>query len=58
LVAEDAPKREPLVEVITPLGFRVRVSRVCCEVVVTIKHPVMAGREAAVQETLLKPDEI
>ncbi|MCL4393760.1 MAG: DUF4258 domain-containing protein [Chloroflexi bacterium] len=47
-----------LFEVITPIGFRVRVSRVYWEAIVTIKHPVMAGREAAVQETLRKPDEI
>lgn len=47
-----------LFEVLTPLGFRVRVSRAYWELIVTVKHPVMAGRESDVQETLQTPDEI
>ncbi|HMF56084.1 MAG TPA: hypothetical protein VK619_06970 [Pyrinomonadaceae bacterium] len=45
-------------EVITPLGFSVRATRSYWELIVTIKHPVMRGREADVQVTLLEPDEI
>ncbi len=47
-----------LFEVQTPLGFRVRVTRAYWELIITVKHPVMAGREADVQETLEAPDEI
>jgi len=47
-----------LFEALTPLGFRVRVSRSYWELIVTIKHPVMAGRESDVKETLEHPDEI
>jgi hypothetical protein len=43
-------------EVSTPLGFRVRVTHSYWELIVTIKHPVMAGRELAVRETLQSPD--
>ena len=45
-------------EVLTPLGFSVRVTRSYWELIVTIKHPVMVGRESDVQETLQNPDEI
>ena len=45
-------------EVLTPLGFRVRVTWSYWELIVTVKHPVMAGRESDVQETLQNPDEI
>lgn len=42
----------------TPLGFRVRVTHAYWELIVTIKHPLMAGREEAVKKTLGQPDEI
>ena len=42
----------------TPLGFRVRVTRAYWEVIITIKHSVMAEREADVQVALASPDEI
>ena len=45
-------------EVPTPLGFRVRVTHSYWELIVNIKHPIMAGRELEVQETLQNPDEI
>jgi hypothetical protein len=45
-------------EVSTPLGFRVRVTHSYWELIVTIKHPVMAGRESDGQEALQTPDEI
>jgi hypothetical protein len=45
-------------EVTTPLGFSVRVTRNYWELIVTIKHPVMRGREKDVQNALREPDEI
>jgi len=54
----DAFDSELLFEVLTPLGFRVCVTRAYWELIVTTKHPVMAGREADVQETLRNPNEI
>lgn len=43
---------------LTPLGFRVRVTRAYWDVIITIKHPVMAGRETDVKETLTNPEEV
>jgi hypothetical protein len=45
-------------EVLTPLGFSMRVTRSYWELIITVKHPVMAGRESDVQATLQNPDEI
>ena len=47
-----------LFEVLTPLGFRVRLSLACWAMITTVKHPVMAGREADIQQALSHPDEI
>ncbi len=47
-----------LFEVSTPLGFRVRVTRFYWELIATIKHPVMAGQELMVQDTLKAPAQI
>jgi hypothetical protein len=47
-----------LFEVLTPLGFRVKVTRTYWQLITTIKHPVMAGHEADIRETLGNPDEI
>lgn len=41
-----------------PLGFRVRVTRAYWELIITVKHPVMAGHESDVKETLDKPEEV
>jgi len=41
-----------LFEVPTPLGFRVRVTRSCWDLITTIKHPVLAGKESIVKNTL------
>lgn len=51
-------QQELLFEVNTPLGFRVQVTRSYWELISTIKHPVMAGRENDVMDTLENPDEI
>jgi hypothetical protein len=56
---EDQPEADELLfEAMTPLGFWVRVSRAYWEIIVTIKHPAMAGREQEVKETLQNPSEI
>ena len=47
-----------LFEALTPLGFRVRVSRPYWHLIITIKHPAMASRELDVKDTLENPDEI
>ena len=49
---------EVLFEARTPLGFLVRVSRARWELITTVKHPVMAGRESSVKATLENPDEV
>jgi hypothetical protein len=50
--------RELLFEVVTPLGFCVRVTRAYWELIIAVKHPVMAGQEVDVQAALMNPDEI
>lgn len=47
-----------LLTVTTPIGLRVRVTRQRWELIVSTKHPVMAGREADVKAALEAPDEI
>jgi len=47
-----------LFEVSTPLGFQVRVTRSYWDLIATIKHPVMAGQESIVKETLQTPAQI
>lgn len=49
---------ELLFEVLTPLAFRVRVTRERWEVVTKVKHPVMAAREEHVRVALESPDEV
>lgn len=41
---------ELLFEVMTLLGFQVRVTHAYWELITTIKHPVMLGKESVVQE--------
>jgi len=47
-----------LFEVLTPLGFRVRVTRERWQLITTAKHPVMAGREDVVRATLESPEQV
>jgi hypothetical protein len=49
---------ELLFDVLTPLGFHVRVTREYWELIVRVKHPAMMGRETDIQETLRDPDTI
>lgn len=48
----------PLLDVLTPLGFRVRCSTAYWDVIVSIKHPAMRDRLDDVRRTLEQPDEI
>ena len=52
------PDPELCFEVRTPLGFWVRVTRARWRLITTVKHPVMEGREDAVQATLARPEQI
>jgi hypothetical protein len=45
-------------EVEKPLDFKVRVTYRYWDMIVTIKHPVMKGREQNIKETLTEPDEV
>jgi hypothetical protein len=47
-----------LLDALTPLGFRVRMTRQRWELITTAKHPVMAGREGLVRTALETPDEV
>lgn len=51
------PDADVLFEVLTPLGVLVQATRERWEMVATVKHPVMAGREGSVKLTLQNPDE-
>jgi hypothetical protein len=53
-----ADSKDVLFEVMTPLGFRVRVTHGYWDLIVSVKHPVMAGREDDVRNALENPDEI
>jgi hypothetical protein len=48
----------PYFEVITPLVTRIRTTPSYWEKIITFKHPIMAGQEEAVQQTLQTPSEI
>jgi hypothetical protein len=50
--------QDVLFEVLTPLGFVVRVTHAYWRLIVTIKHPVMLGQEAEVNQALAQPEEI
>ncbi len=47
-----------VIDVLTPLGFRVVCSAEYWERIVTIKHPPMRGRLTEVVATLSEPDEV
>lgn len=47
-----------LFDVLTPLGFRVRVTRERWELITTVKHPVVASREDMVRATLESPEQV
>jgi hypothetical protein len=43
-------------QTLTPLGFNVRVTERYWQIITTVKHPVMTGRETDVQITLQQPE--
>ncbi|MCP4167981.1 MAG: DUF4258 domain-containing protein [Chloroflexi bacterium] len=56
---ESSAKDAVLFEVETPLGLNVRTTVGYWEIIIiTIKHPIMRGREADVKAALNDPDEI
>jgi putative transposase len=57
-MTDNRPDQDLLFEVPTPVGFQVRVTRAHWNLIITVKHPVMAGREMDVKETLTDPDEV
>ena len=48
----------PYFVVETPLGFRVRTTVDYWDLITTIKHPAIRGREDDIKATLMHPDEI
>jgi len=58
-MTDDASSSEEILfEVDTPLGFQVRTTVSYWELITTVKHPIMRGREADIQATLTNPDEV
>lgn len=55
---DEGREQAVLFEVSTPFGFLVRVTRSYWEQIINIKHPVMAGQELIVQDTLKAPAQI
>ncbi|GAB3694707.1 hypothetical protein GCM10027592_15890 [Spirosoma flavus] len=47
-----------LFSVETPLGFIVTIDKQRWELIVTQKHPILAGQEELIKDTLQQPDEI
>lgn len=47
-----------VLDVLTPLGIRVRCTQAQWERISVIKHPPMRGRLSDVRETLVHPDEV
>jgi len=58
IIENNLIERDLLFEVQRPIRFRVRVTRTYWELIVSVKHPVMARRELDVKEALANPDEI
>ena len=55
---DESRVNDLLFEISTPVAFRVYVTRSRWELIVTVKHPAMAGREDDVRKVLEEPDEI
>jgi hypothetical protein len=51
-------KQDALIDVPTPLGFRVRVTQARWDLIVKAKHPVMENRIHAVEKAMISPDEV
>ena len=57
-MTDSSSLNNSLFDVLTPIGFRVRVTPSYWDLIITVKHPIMAGREFDVQQALQQPDEI
>lgn len=57
-MAQTSISEKLLFKVMTPLDFTVRVTVNYWNVIKSIKHPVMAGYETNVKETLTDPEQI
>lgn len=49
---------ELLLEVGTPLGYRVRTTRDCWEFLLTAKHPTLRGRHTDIMRVLADPEQV
>jgi hypothetical protein len=58
MTGDSSPDEAILFEVETPLGFWVHTTVSYWELITTVKHPVMRGREADIQAVLASPDEV
>ena len=58
MTSVQADGDDVLFEALTPVGLTVRVTRNRWLVIVSAKHPVMAGRELSVRDALERPDEV
>lgn len=54
----DSQPKDLLFKEITALGFYVHVTKSLWELIVTAKHPVMAGKQNEVQAAIKEPDTI
>lgn len=57
-MVEQPLSSDILFDVETPLGFRVRTTISHWNLITTVKHPVLRGREADVRATLTDPSEV
>lgn len=57
-MSEPLPNDNVLFEVETPLGFSVRTTVDYWNIITTIKHPALRGREKDIQTALSDPDEV
>jgi hypothetical protein len=57
-ISDVAVEQEVVLQVTTPLGFTVRVTKAYWEIISTLKHPVMQGHLEDVRAALEIPDEI
>jgi hypothetical protein len=54
----NSPDDAVLFAVLTPVGFEVRTTAGYWDIITTIKHPIMAGRQTDVRATLSQPEEV
>ena len=57
-MSDGLPEQNFLFKVQTPLNFSVHVTQSYWNLIVTVKHPIMAKRKLDVKEAIEKPEEI